>query len=197
MTQLAADLRELSVGQLAERSGVAVSALHFYEAKGLIRSRRTTGNQRRYQRDTLRRVAFIRVSQRVGIPLNTIRAALSELPEERTPTRGDWARLSASWRAELDARIERLQQLRDDLTDCIGCGCLSLGSCKLSNPFDVLGEKGPGPRRLLTDAARPARSASGGPVSGAIVDDAGTACAPRCEDADDQVSSPERRTGRR
>jgi MerR family redox-sensitive transcriptional activator SoxR len=183
VTHLSADLKELSVGQVAERSGVAVSALHFYEAKGLIRSRRTAGNQRRYQRDTLRRIAFIRVSQRVGIPLNTIREALSGLPEERTPTRSDWARLSASWRTELDARIERLQQLRDDLTDCIGCGCLSLGNCKLSNPFDVLGQEGPGPRRLLTDPGEPARRASGVAVSDAAASGTAARCGRRrCRD---------------
>jgi MerR family transcriptional regulator, redox-sensitive transcriptional activator SoxR len=140
---------ELTVGQLAERSGVAVSALHFYEAKGLISSRRTAGNQRRYTRDTLRRVAFIRVSQRVGIPLRAIKEALARLPAERTPTRSDWARLSAAWRADLDERIATLRQLRDNLTDCIGCGCLSLGQCKLVNPGDVLAAAGPGPRRLL------------------------------------------------
>jgi MerR family redox-sensitive transcriptional activator SoxR len=150
VTQVPFDIIELTVGQLAERSGVAVSALHFYESKGLIRSRRTAGNQRRFTRDTLRRVAFIRVSQRVGMPLSTIREALSRLPDERTPTRADWARLSASWRVELEARIEQLQRLRDDLTDCIGCGCLSLGQCRLSNPYDELGEQGPGPRRMLT-----------------------------------------------
>jgi MerR family redox-sensitive transcriptional activator SoxR len=153
MTRIARDVQELSVGQLAERSGVAVSALHFYEAKGLIRSRRTAGNQRRYPRDTLRRVAFIRVSQRVGMPLAVIREALAELPEERTPTREDWASLSGTWRTELDDRIAQLQRLRDDLTDCIGCGCLSLQSCALANPYDRLGDEGPGPRRLI--APRP------------------------------------------
>ncbi|GAA2100413.1 redox-sensitive transcriptional activator SoxR [Actinomadura alba] len=203
---VSADLKELSVGQLADRSGVAVSALHFYESKGLIRSRRTAGNQRRFPRDTLRRVAFIRVSQRVGMPLNTIREALSQLPEERTPTRGDWARLSASWRSELDARIERLQQLRDDLTDCIGCGCLSLGSCKLSNPSDVLGESGPGPRRLLTDAAAPASlAAADGAGAGRgtssriepVIELVADACAPACEGGDVQEPSSARRAGRR
>jgi MerR family redox-sensitive transcriptional activator SoxR len=143
--------QELTVGQVAARSGVAVSALHFYENKGLIRSRRTAGNQRRYTRDVLRRVAFIRVSQRVGIPLNDIRDALADLPEERTPTPKDWARLSATWRGELDTRIEQLQRLRDDLSGCIGCGCLSLVHCRLSNPGDRLGALGPGPRRLLTE----------------------------------------------
>jgi MerR family transcriptional regulator, redox-sensitive transcriptional activator SoxR len=161
MAQQARDTHELTVGELARRSGVAVSALHFYEAKELIRSRRTAGNQRRYTRDTLRRVAFIRVSQRVGIPLSAIRDALAELPQERTPTRQDWARLSATWRAELDERIEQLQRLRDDLTGCIGCGCLSLQSCRLSNPDDVLGRDGPGPRRLLPRRALAARAVRG------------------------------------
>jgi MerR family redox-sensitive transcriptional activator SoxR len=141
-------VHELTVGEVAARSGVAVSALHFYERNGLIASTRTAGNQRRYARDTLRRVAFIRASQRVGIPLATIRAALDRLPNERTPNLRDWARLSAGWRAELDARIARLQALRDDLTGCIGCGCLSLRTCKLANPDDVLGRDGPGARRL-------------------------------------------------
>jgi MerR family transcriptional regulator, redox-sensitive transcriptional activator SoxR len=153
------DAWELTVGEVAARSGVAVSAVRFYEAKGLIHSRRTAGNQRRYTRDVLRRVAFIRVSQRVGIPLNQIRDALAQLPDERTPTRQDWARLSASWRSELDARIEQLRRLRDDLTDCIGCGCLSLSKCRLSNPYDRLGEQGPGPRRLLPRVPAAAPSA--------------------------------------
>ncbi|MEU4333980.1 redox-sensitive transcriptional activator SoxR [Micromonospora lupini] len=139
---------ELSVGQVADRSGVAISALHFYERKGLIRSTRTASNQRRYGRDTLRRVAFIRASQRVGISLTAIREALDQLPSERTPTHDDWTRLSAAWRTELDARIAHLQALRDDLTECIGCGCLSLRSCHLTNPRDVLGREGPGARRL-------------------------------------------------
>jgi MerR family redox-sensitive transcriptional activator SoxR len=143
--------RELTVGQLSARAGVAVSALHFYEARGLIRARRTTGNQRRYARDTLRRIAFIRVAQRVGIPLATIAAALASLPEERTPTAADWAALSEGWRAELDLRIARLTQLRDDFTDCIGCGCLSLDRCQLANPGDRYGSTGPGPGRLALD----------------------------------------------
>jgi MerR family redox-sensitive transcriptional activator SoxR len=141
-------IHELTVGQLSARSGAAVSALHFYEAKGLISSRRTTGNQRRYQRDTLRRVAFIRAAQRVGIPLATIRDALSELPEGRTPTREDWAHLSEAWRSELDQRITQLGRLRDHLTDCIGCGCLSLENCVLSNPDDVFGERLTGSRLM-------------------------------------------------
>jgi MerR family transcriptional regulator, redox-sensitive transcriptional activator SoxR len=134
-------IHELTVGQVSARSGAAVSALHYYESKGLIRSHRTSGNQRRYTRDTLRRVAFVRAAQRVGIPLATIREALAELPEERTPTREDWARLSETWRSELDERIRRLNRLRDHLTDCIGCGCLSLDTCVLSNPDDQYGER--------------------------------------------------------
>jgi MerR family redox-sensitive transcriptional activator SoxR len=144
---------ELTVGQVAARSGVAVSTLHFYEAKGLIQSRRTAGNQRRYRPDTLRRVAFIRVGQRVGIPLRVIAEALAELPSERPPNRQDWERLSTAWRAQLDSRIAQLLRLRDDLTDCIGCGCLSLDRCVLRNPGDLLAAEGPGPRRLLVDDA--------------------------------------------
>lgn len=138
----------LTVGRLSARSGASVSALHFYETKGLISSRRTPGNQRRYTRDTLRRVAFIRAAQRVGIPLATIREALAELPEERTPTREDWARLSEAWRSVLDERIKQLSRLRDHLTECIGCGCLSLDTCVLSNPDDITGERMTGSRLL-------------------------------------------------
>ncbi|MCF8568677.1 redox-sensitive transcriptional activator SoxR [Gordonia sp. HY002] len=141
--------RELTVGELSVRSGVAVSALHFYEREGLIEARRTSGNQRRYRRDALRRVALIRIAQRVGIPLADIRAALQRLPEGRTPTAADWTRLSEGWRDELDERIHRLQQLRDDFTGCIGCGCLSLERCALVNPGDEYGLRGAGPRRLL------------------------------------------------
>lgn len=150
------DAAELTVGQVAARSGVAVTTLHFYESKGLIRSRRTSGNQRRYTRDTLRRIAFIRVAQRVGIPLRLIAEALASLPDKRTPTREDWTRLSATWRAELDQRINQLQRLRDNLSDCIGCGCLSIDRCVLRNPNDQLGDTGPGPRRLLCTDTRPA-----------------------------------------
>ena len=139
---------ELTVGQIAERSGVAVSALHFYERQGLISSRRTTGNQRRYRRDTLRRVAFIRVAQRVGMSLADIKAALDSLPEGRPPGKADWQRLSNSWRSELDHRIAQMEKLRDELTGCIGCGCLSLKICALANPGDVLAEQGPGAVRL-------------------------------------------------
>lgn len=144
--QIPEKVHELTVGQLSARSGAAVSALHFYEAKGLISSRRTSGNQRRYTRDALRRVAFVRAAQRVGIPLASIREALAQLPEERTPNRQDWARLSEAWRAELDDRITRLGRLRDHLTDCIGCGCLSMETCALSNPDDVFGERLTGSR---------------------------------------------------
>jgi MerR family transcriptional regulator, redox-sensitive transcriptional activator SoxR len=142
------DIHELTPGELAHRSGVAISALHFYEREGLITSRRTSGNQRRYTRDTLRRVAFIRMSQRLGIPLARIREALSTLPTQRTPTSKDWAKLSAGWRQDLDDRIVHLQRLRDNLADCIGCGCLSLKSCALTNPGDLLAEQGPGAVRL-------------------------------------------------
>jgi MerR family redox-sensitive transcriptional activator SoxR len=139
---------ELTVGQLAARGGVTVSALHFYDAEGLIHSTRTAGNQRRYPREVLRRVAFIRASQQVGIPLRRIRQALDALPERRTPTRRDWEKLSATWRKDLDERITRLQHLRDRLSGCIGCGCLSLNVCKLVNPDDILAEQGPGPHNL-------------------------------------------------
>ena len=153
---------DLTVGQLAARSGVAVSALHFYESQGLIRSRRTEGNQRRYAREMLRRVAFIRVAQSVGISLTRIREALQLLPNSRTPNEEDWARLSRDWRAELDGRIESLRSLRDKLTDCIGCGCLSLERCRLANPYDRLGKEGAGPRRLYCCARsdHPARQTS-------------------------------------
>lgn len=140
--------KELTVGEVAKRSGVAVSAIHFYESKGLITSRRNAGNQRRYARDVLRRVAVIKVAQRTGMHLSSIRAALATLPEERTPTAADWGRLSARWKAELDDRIARLIRLRDHLNDCIGCGCLSLKACPLRNPWDELSEQGPGPRLL-------------------------------------------------
>ena len=140
--------RPLSVGQLAQRSGVAISALHFYEAKGLIRSLRNAGNQRRYPREMLRRVAVIKVAQRLGIPLAAIGEALTGLPQNRTPTAADWAKLSRRWQAELDDRIERLTRLRDQLDGCIGCGCLSLKDCPLRNPLDRLSEDGAGPRLL-------------------------------------------------
>ena len=138
----------LTVGEVASRSGVAVSTLHFYEKQGLIASARTAGNQRRYARAVLRRVAVIKVAQRTGIPLAEIQAALSSLPENRTPTAADWKRLSARWRDALDARINSLIRLRDQLDGCIGCGCLSLKACPLRNPWDELAEEGPGARLL-------------------------------------------------
>lgn len=147
-TLIARSASELTPGEVSERAGVAVSALHFYERQGLITSRRTAGNQRRYRRDVLRRLAFVRIAQRVGIPLAQIRAELNRLPNERTPSRRDWQRLSKTWRTELDERIRYLEQLRDDFTSCIGCGCLSLRQCALANPDDSLGREGPGPRRL-------------------------------------------------
>ncbi|MGH8037476.1 MAG: redox-sensitive transcriptional activator SoxR [Stenotrophomonas sp.] len=139
--------QELSVGEVSRRSGVAVSALHFYERKGLIRSLRTAGNQRRFNREVLRRLAVIRVAQRVGMPLEAVAQAFAALPQDKTPTRAEWAKMSALWRAELDQRIEQLLLLRDQLTDCIGCGCLSLKRCRLANPGDALGEQGDGPQR--------------------------------------------------
>ena len=140
--------RQLTVGEVARRSGVAVSALHFYEAKGLIRSIRSAGQQRRYGRDVLRRVAVIKVAQRIGISLASISAALAALPEGRTPTVADWARLSSLWRNELDERIAQLTRLRNQLDDCIGCGCLSLDACRLRNPLDELSDQGSGPQLL-------------------------------------------------
>jgi MerR family transcriptional regulator, redox-sensitive transcriptional activator SoxR len=140
--------RELTVGQVAERSGVAVSAIHFYEAKGLITSWRNTGNQRRYPREVLRRVSIIKVAQRLGFPLASIKSALDGLPKGRTPTDADWRKLAARWRAELDERIGKLTRLRDELSGCIGCGCLSMKQCPLRNPCDELSAQGPGPQLL-------------------------------------------------
>jgi MerR family redox-sensitive transcriptional activator SoxR len=139
---------ELTVGEVAARSGVAVSAIHFYEAEGLITSRRNEGNQRRVARDVLRRVAIIKVAQRTGIPLADIRAAFAALPKGRTPTSEDWSKMSAKWKAELDERIARLTRLRDQLSGCIGCGCLSIDTCPLRNPRDKLAAEGPGARLL-------------------------------------------------
>ncbi|CAM3846491.1 Redox-sensitive transcriptional activator SoxR [Pseudomonas reidholzensis] len=137
--------RLLSVGQLASRSGVAVTALHFYETKGLIRSSRNAGNQRRYPRAMLRRIAVIKMAQRLGIPLADIAQALAHLPLDHTPSAEDWQRLSAGWRDDLSQRIEALTQLRDQLDGCIGCGCMSLKECPLRNHHDRLAEAGPGP----------------------------------------------------
>jgi MerR family redox-sensitive transcriptional activator SoxR len=141
----------LTIGELSARTGVAPSALRFYESQGLIHARRTSGGQRRYHRETLRRVAFLRIAQQVGLSLEEIREAMATLPDNRTPTRKDWERLSASWRHRLDRRIRLLQRLRDDLSGCIGCGCLSLAICPLYNPDDELAAEGPGARILLRD----------------------------------------------
>jgi MerR family redox-sensitive transcriptional activator SoxR len=134
----------LTIGEVSARAGVATSALRYYEDQGLIHAERTGGNQRRYARATLRRVAFIRSAQRVGLSLEEIAEALGTLPEGRTPTRADWARLSRSWRPRIDAQIERLERLRDKLDGCIGCGCLSLRTCALNNPDDEVAARGPG-----------------------------------------------------
>jgi MerR family redox-sensitive transcriptional activator SoxR len=141
--------RDLTIGQMSERTGVAPSALRFYESRGLISATRTEGGQRRYPRDTLRRVSFIRVAQQVGLSLQEISEAMSSLPEGRTPTRRDWEKLSSSWRPRLDAQIALLERLRDRLDGCIGCGCLSLKVCQLANPDDAAAAYGPGPRWLL------------------------------------------------
>ncbi len=138
----------LTVGEMSARSGVAVSAIRFYEAKGLIHSVRSSGNQRRFSRSELRRVAVIKVAQRAGIALGEIGDALATLPSGRTVSAKDWARLSLRWKRDLQERIARLTALRDQLGDCIGCGCLSLDSCPLRNPGDVLASQGPGPRLL-------------------------------------------------
>jgi MerR family redox-sensitive transcriptional activator SoxR len=141
----------LSIGEVAERTGVAPSALRFYETEGLLESTRTPGGQRRFAREVLRRVAFIRVAQTVGLGLDEIRASLDSLPQGRTPTKADWAKLSRAWRPLLDERIAELVLLRDKLTDCIGCGCLSLRACALYNPEDRAAVLGSGPRYLLGD----------------------------------------------
>lgn len=144
---------QLTIGELASRSGVATSALRFYETKDLIQSVRTDGNQRRYPRATLRRVALIRAGQEVGLTLSEVADALETLPHHKTPTKADWGRLSRAWRKRLDDQIDELQALRDDLTDCIGCGCLSLKSCAIFNPGDAASGLGTGPRYLLGDSS--------------------------------------------
>ena len=143
----------LTVGEVARRSGVAVSAVHFYERKGLIAAWRSSGNQRRYERAVLRRIAIITVAQQLGISLADIGERLATLPPERTPAKADWARLAAGWRGDLDRRIAQLTRLRDNLDGCIGCGCLSVETCPLRNPGDVLAGEGPGPHFL--DPSRP------------------------------------------
>ena len=141
----------LSIGEVAERTGVAVSALRFYDAEGFIASVRSSGGQRRFSREVLRRIAFIRVAQTVGLTLEEIRDALATLPQGRTPTKADWARLSRAWKPRLDAQIALLGRLRDQLTSCIGCGCLSLQACALYNPDDLAASLGEGARYLLGD----------------------------------------------
>ncbi len=147
----------LSIGEVAERTGVAPSALRYYESEGLLASTRTSGGQRRYPRAALRRIAFVRVAQRVGLSLDEIRHALASLPASRTPTKQDWGRLSALWRSRLDDQIAVLERLRDELTSCIGCGCLSLRSCTLYNPGDRAAALGSGPRYLVADERPPVR----------------------------------------
>jgi len=144
----------LTVGEVARRSGIPVSTVHFYERKGLIDSWRTAGNQRRYARVVLRRIAIIRISQRAGVPLGLMKAYLDEIPEGAKLDAADWRRLTRSWQAMLDTRIEALRQLRDELDSCIGCGCMSLAACPLRNPDDRLGRDGPGPRLLPARDAR-------------------------------------------
>jgi len=141
----------LTIGELSRRSGVAPSALRFYEDVGLITAERTSGNQRRYPRHMLRRVAFVRAAQRVGLSLDEIRDALASLPDGRTPTKADWTRVSQSWTARLDRQIADLEQLKAKLTGCVGCGCLSMRTCVLSNPDDAEGERGAGPAWLATE----------------------------------------------
>jgi MerR family transcriptional regulator, redox-sensitive transcriptional activator SoxR len=142
-------LSELTIGEVAARSGVATSALRFYEAQGLVAARRTSGNQRRYDRAILRRIAVIQAGRAAGVPLERIRTALGTLPDDRTPTRRDWERLSRRWRDDLDRQIATLQALRDRLTTCIGCGCLSIDACGLLNPDDEAAAGGPGAHYLL------------------------------------------------
>ena len=136
--------RELTVGQVAERSGLAVSALHFYEKKGLIRSHRTSGNQRRYDRDVLRRLAIVRMAQELGIPLSEVADALARVPLGHIPTAEDWRHMSELWYEKLDRRVTMLTRMRDELNGCIGCGCLSLAKCRLRNRDDRLAGRGPG-----------------------------------------------------
>jgi MerR family redox-sensitive transcriptional activator SoxR len=141
----------LSIGEVAARSGLAPSAIRFYEAEGLIRAERTDSGRRAFRRHVLRRLAFISSAQRVGLTLKEIADALATLPPDRAPTKAQWARLSRSWRGRLDERIAELERLRDDLSTCIGCGCLSLQTCRLFNPDDEAAANGPGPRYLLGD----------------------------------------------
>jgi MerR family redox-sensitive transcriptional activator SoxR len=144
----------LTIGELSQRSGIPASTLRYYDRLGLLPAERTSGNQRRYPRAALRRVSFVRLAQRVGVSLDEIAEALDGLPNSRTPDTADWARLSLGWRERLDDRIALLEGLRDRLSNCIGCGCLSLRTCVLYNPSDELGAEGPGPRTLLPPRER-------------------------------------------
>lgn len=153
----------LTIGELADRAGVATSALRFYESRGLLQSERSEGGQRRFHRDEIRRVAFIRVAQRVGLTLEEIADALGRLPDSRTPNRSDWGRVARSWRPRLDEQIALLERLRDNLDGCIGCGCLSLTTCALYNPDDGAAALGSGPRYLLGDSADDLGRADGAP----------------------------------
>lgn len=146
---------ELTIGEAAHRSGFSVSALRFYEREGLLDASRTAGGQRRYPRSVLRRLAFIRAARNIGLRLEEVREALNALPASRVPTKADWTRLSRTWRARLDEQIRGLEQLRDGLDSCIGCGCLSLQRCRLSNPGDVIAASGPGARFLAPALRRP------------------------------------------
>lgn len=141
----------LTIGQVSERTGVATSALRFYEEQGLIHSERNAGNQRRYHRDVLRRVSFIRIAQQVGLSLGEIRDELSSLPENRTPDRHDWEKVARSWQPRLDAQIALIERMKHRITGCIGCGCLSMQACPMFNPDDELAAEGPGPQLLLHD----------------------------------------------
>ena len=152
--------KALSAGELARRSGVAVSAIHFYERRGLIWGWRTAGNQRRYERAMLRRIAIVKVAQQLGIPLADIGARLARLPAERTPGKADWTQIAAEWRADLDARIARLVRLRDNMDGCIGCGCLSIEACPLRNPGDLAARDGSGARYLEPGASEPGGGAA-------------------------------------
>lgn len=145
---------ELSVGELARRSGVATSALRFYEERGLIRAERNASGHRRYLRSAIRRVAFIVFAQKIGFTLEEVGLELARLPDTRVPQSAEWARLSSHWVGRIDTRIEELQRLRASLTECIGCGCLSLEHCELANPGDRAGRRGPGPRYWLVDGER-------------------------------------------
>jgi MerR family redox-sensitive transcriptional activator SoxR len=142
----------LTIGALAKRTGLAVSAIRYYEAQGLIKPWRNTGGQRRFERADIRRLSFVMIAQQFGFTLPQIKAELDRLPGGRTPTKGDWAKISAGFRAALDARIETLNKLRNSLDECIGCGCLSLEACALYNPADRAAQKGPGPRYLMGDS---------------------------------------------